>query len=134
VQRLEQEIREVAVLEGRSLIGKLLLLAGGEYGPADALADAVQDLTGRREIGQARGAFFGRGHGAAAAASVQENHGAARLDARANNVGQLDHGLASHPVLNFLEAMIRYVPGHQSSIQFSPAIISLLLMLSFKKF
>src|SRR5579862_1773957 len=74
-ERLEQEMREVAVLVGRSFKGKLFFLARGENRPADALADAVEHGARRREIGEARGSLLRGGHRAGAVAGIEENHG-----------------------------------------------------------
>jgi hypothetical protein len=55
VKRLEQEMSEVAVMEGRSFIRKLFLLAGGENRLAGR-ASLVKELQGRLVASQPKGA------------------------------------------------------------------------------
>src|SRR5580658_4261308 len=85
-------MREVAVGVGLTFVGFFVRRAGSDDGTADALTDAVERVARGGSVrmrGAGRGTCSGRG---AAVAGVEEDYRALGLDARADDVGDLDHG------------------------------------------
>src|ERR1700683_4535748 len=84
-------MREVAVGVGLAFVGFFVRRAGGDDGAAGALTDAFECVAGGGSVRarRARGRVSGC---SAAVAGVEKDDRALRLDARADDVGYLDHG------------------------------------------